>query len=98
MGTNAQARAVNSYRKRLAGRGLTRFEVLGLKTDRELIRTLARRLAENDSEAAKMRASVREKVSPAAPQKGGVLAALRGWPIADLPLTRPFIEPRKTDL
>jgi hypothetical protein len=98
MGTSAQARAVKGYRKRLTTRGLARFEVLGLPADRELIRLLARRLAENDFEAAEMRASVQEKIAPAAGRKGGVLAALRGWPIADLNFNRPLIEPRKINL
>ena len=98
MGTTAQARAVISYRKRLARRGLARFEVLGLKTDRELIRSLARRLAENDSEAAEMRMIVRKKTAPAAPKKGGVLAAIQHWPTADLNLRRPFDELREIDL
>ena len=52
MGTTSQARALTNYRKRLSKRGMARFEVLGLDSDRELVRALARRLAENDAEAA----------------------------------------------
>ena len=99
MGITAQARAVKNYRKRLSKRGMARFEVTGLNSDRDLIRAFARRLAENDQEAAEMRASVRDKVvAPEKRKKGGVYEALRRWPIADLNLQRPFVEPRKIDL
>ena len=43
----SQRRATKKYRSRLAERGMARFEVLGRDTDRELIRSLARRLAED---------------------------------------------------
>ena len=36
MGSTAQARALKNYRKRLSKRGMARFEVLGLDSDREL--------------------------------------------------------------
>ncbi|MGH9588929.1 MAG: hypothetical protein ACRD25_00980 [Terracidiphilus sp.] len=98
MGTTAQARAVKNYRKRLRKRGMARFEVTGLESDRELIRSFARRLAENDQLAAEMRGTVRDKLTPAPRKKGGILAALRKWPIADLNLTRPYTEGRKIDL
>ena len=59
---------------------------------------ISRRLAENDSEAAEIRATLREKIAPEKPPKGGIYEALRRWPIADLNLTRPFVEGRKIDL
>ena len=98
MVTTAQARALTNYRKRLSKRGLARFEVLGLDSDRELVRAFARRLAENDSEAAEIRASVRTKVATDARPKGGILAMLRSWPLADLDLSRPVVKPREIDL
>jgi hypothetical protein len=98
MGTTSQARALENYRKRLSGRGMARFEVLGLSSDRELVRDFAKRLAENDAEAAKIRASVRDQVAPETRKKGGIYAALRRWPLADLNLTRPYTEGRKIDL
>ncbi len=58
--SNSQKRAVQNYRSRLSGRGLARFEVLGLGSDRELIRSLARRLAAGGPEAAKLRAAVNQ--------------------------------------
>jgi hypothetical protein len=98
MGTTSQARALTNYRKRLRKRGMARFEVLGLDSDRELVRAFARRLAENDAGAAEIRVSVGEKVAPDTRTKGGIYEALRRWPIADLNLTRPFVEGRKIDL
>src|ERR1035437_3114267 len=51
MSDTSQERVLNNYRKRLKQRGMARFEVLGLATDRELIRSLARRLADNGPES-----------------------------------------------
>jgi hypothetical protein len=51
---NSQKRAIQNYRSRLSERGLARFEVLGREGDRDLIRSLARRLAEDGSDAARM--------------------------------------------
>jgi len=98
MGSTAQARALKNYRKRLSKRGMARFEVLGLSSDRELVRTFARRLAENDAQAAEIRASVREKIAPETRKKGGILTMLRSWPLADLNLSRPVVKPREIDL
>lgn len=98
MGSTAQARAVDNYRKRLSKRGMARFEVLGLKKDRALVRAVARRLAENTWEAEEMRVSMRHRISEKTGKRGGILAALRQWPIADLDLTRPFEQGRKIDL
>jgi hypothetical protein len=98
MGSTSQARAVDSYRKRLSRRGMARFEVLGLKKDRDLVRSVAKRLAENSPEAEELRAAVQEKIVPDTRKKGGIYEALRRWPIADLNLKRPFVKPRKIDL
>src|SRR5205823_9061005 len=46
MSNTSQKRAIKNYRNRLHQRGMARFEVLGLDADRDLIRSLARRLAE----------------------------------------------------
>ncbi len=79
---------------------MARFEILGLDTDRELLRSLARRLAENDREATRIRATVSQTVSGGLPKKGGVLAALRRSPLvgADLGIVRPGVHGRKVDL
>jgi hypothetical protein len=100
MGSPSQARAVENYRKRLSKRGLIRFEVQGLKQDRELVRALARRLAENDPEAAGIRASVQVQIAPETREKGGILKMLRNSPLmgVELNLARRRVPPRRVDL
>lgn len=100
MSKSSQQRALETYRSRLTERGMARFEVLGLDADRELIRTVARRLAENGPEAARIRATVTQTVADAPPKKGGILAALRRSPMvgADLGLTRSREAGRKIEL
>ncbi|HTT85213.1 MAG TPA: hypothetical protein VMF67_17180 [Rhizomicrobium sp.] len=96
----AQKRAIRNYRNRLSERGLARFEVLGREADRDLIRSLARRLAEDGPEAARLRAAVSRSVTGEPPRQGGILAALRRSPLvgADLDLSRPREEGRKADI
>ena len=94
---DSQKRAIQNYRSRLGERGLARFEVLGRDADRDLIRSLARRLAEEGPEASRLRAAVSQTIAGEPPKKGGVLAALRRSPLvgADLDLTRPREAGRK---
>lgn len=96
----AQRRAVQNYRSRLGKRGLARFEVLGRDADRALIRSIARRLAEDSPEAARLRAAVTQSIAGEPPGKGGILAALRRSPLvaADLDLTRSREEGRAVDI
>jgi hypothetical protein len=100
MGSSAQKRALRNYRTKLVKRGMARFEVLGLDADRDLIRSLARRLAEDDPDARRIRATVSQTVAGEPPKKGGILAALRRSPLvgADLNLTRSHDAGRKVDL
>jgi hypothetical protein len=100
MAETSQERALKNYRKRLSRRGMARFEVLGLDADRELIRSLARRLAESGSEAKRIRATVSQSVKGKPPMKGGILAALRRSPLVgvDLEIARPVTPGRKIDL
>jgi hypothetical protein len=100
LSTTPQKRALNNYRKRLNQRGMARFEVLGLDGDRDLIRSLAKRLAGNDPDSARIRATVRRTISAEPPKKGGILDALRRSPLvgADLDLKRPVTRGRKVDL
>ena len=63
MSTTPQKRALNRYRKRLGQRGMARFEVLGLDADRELIRSLAKRLAGDGPDSARIRDTVRLTIS-----------------------------------
>ena len=61
---------------------------------------LARRLAENDPDAARIRAAVSQTITGEPPGKGGILAALRRSPLvgADLDLARSRDTGRKVDL
>lgn len=99
MGTS-QKRAIQNYRIRLGERGLSRFEVLGRDTDRDLIRSLARRLSEDTQEASDLRATVIRSIAAEPPKPGGILAALRRSPLvgAELDLTRAREEGREIDL
>ena len=98
--SSSQKRAIRNYRSRLAERGLARFEVLGLDADRDLIRSLARRLAEDGPEASRLRAAVSQSIAGESPKKGGILAALRRSPLvgSSLDLTRPREEGREIEL
>jgi len=81
-------------------RGMARLDVLGLDEDRDLIRSLAKRLTENDPEAMRIRAAVRQTIGGEPPSKGGILAALRRSPLVggELGLTRSHDAGRKVDL
>ena len=100
MGNTSQQRALKNYRDRLAKRGMARFEVLGLESDRELIRSLAKRLAKNDSEAVRLRTTMRLNVQGEPPKKGGIVAALLRSPLvgSGLDIKRPHVPARKVDL
>jgi hypothetical protein len=79
---------------------MARFEVLGLDRDRELVRALAKCLAADQSDVAKVRALVRRAISREPPNKGGVFHALRRSPLvgADLEVSRSLTHGRKVDL
>ncbi|MCY4507930.1 MAG: hypothetical protein OXG35_13380 [Acidobacteria bacterium] len=79
---------------------MARFEVLGRKSDRELIRSLARRLADNDAKAERLRATVTQGIAGEPPRKGGILEALRRSPLvgADAIAPRPFEPGREIEL
>jgi hypothetical protein len=93
-------RALKNYRQRLNQRGMARFEVLGLATDRQLIRTLARKLAEGSPSVEELRATIQRKVSAAPKKKGGILSALLRSPLvgAEIEFARPRISGRKIEL
>jgi hypothetical protein len=79
---------------------MARFEVLGLDGDRDLIRSLARRLAEDGPEASRLRAVVSQTISGEPPRKGGILEALRRSPLvgAGIAPVRRFEPGRKVEL
>ena len=95
----SQRQAIQNYRTRLSERGIARFEVLGREADRDLIRTLARRLAEDGPDASRLRVAVSQTLTGETPKKGGILAALRRSPLvsARLDLTRSFEEGRSIE-
>jgi transposase len=80
----SQNRAIKNYRSRLRKQGLGRFEVLALESDRDLIRSLARRLAQNDPESERIRQDVRLAIADESSSKGSILAALRRSPFVQM--------------
>lgn len=100
MGDTSQRRAIKNYRNRLAERGMARFEVVARDSDRELIRSLAKRLAEDGPEAERLRAAVSKGIAGQPPRKGGILEALRRSPLvgADAIPHRPCEPGRRVDL
>ncbi len=98
--TPSRKRAIETYRARLTERGLSRFKVIAREADRDLIRSLARRLAEDGPGATQFRAAVARTLDAEPPKTGGILAALRRSPMvgADLDLTRPREAGRAVDL
>jgi hypothetical protein len=97
---SSQKRAIQNYRTRLNERGLARFEVLGRAGDRDLIRALARQLAAEGPDAARIRSAVRQTISGEPPKMGGIVTALRRSPLVgqDLDFSRPRVEEREVDL
>jgi hypothetical protein len=77
----SQKRAVANDRRRLRERGMSRYEVRGLAADKELVRTVARRLAEGGAEAVRLRSELQQQVCDKPPARGGILAALRRSPL-----------------
>ncbi len=101
MPSPAQTRALNAHRRRIAERGLGRFEVRGREADKDLIRDIARRLAADDAAAQRLRADLNRRLGAAEPPvAGGILAALRRSPMvgADLDLSREDLPGRDSGL
>lgn len=96
----ARNKALQNYRARLSQRGFIRIEITALETDRELFRSLARRLAEGGPQADRLRATVQIAMAGEPPEPANILAALRRSPLvdADIDLSRPREEARRVDL
>ena len=79
---------------------MARYEVRGLVSDKVLIRRLAKRLAENDAAAGRLRQELAREISeqvPFRPRTGkDIWDALRRSPLvgADLDLTRDIVPER----
>jgi hypothetical protein len=100
MGDTAQKRALRNYRSRMTKRGIARFEVLGLDSDRALIRSIARRLAQDGPDSDRIRAAIGRTIEGDPPKRGGILESLRRSPLvgADLEFKRSRESGRKVDL
>ena len=100
MGKTSQQRAIANFRNRLAEKGLVRFEVTGRDADRDLVRTVARHLAEGGRDSDRLRAALKQNLSGEPSKKGGILKALLASPLlgSELDLTRPREEGRKVEI
>jgi predicted dinucleotide-binding enzyme len=100
MARAAQRRAVANNRRRLAERGMSRYEVRGLAGDKELVRTLARRLAGDDAAATRLRNELARQLGDQPVRRGGIYEALRRSPLvgADLQIERDPSTGRDIDL
>ena len=100
MQKTSQQRAVANFRKRLAEKGLSRFEVTGRDADRDLVRAVAQRLAEDGPDAERLRAAVSRTLNGDPPAKGGILRALMASPLigSELDLSRSKHVGRKIDI
>jgi hypothetical protein len=64
-----------------------------LNADCDLIRSLAKRLAQDDPDSARIRAAVSRMIAGEPPKKGGILAALHRSPLVGNNLN--LVGPRK---
>ena len=95
----SQQRAVANHRRRLTERGLARYEVRGRAQDKELVRSIAKRLAENNPEAERLRNELAGLHSN--PEvRGGFLKWIRSSPLVglDLDIEREITTGRDIDL
>ena len=100
MSKSSQRRAIDKYRSRLGRRGMARFEVIGRNTDRELVRSVARLLAEGGVDADRLRATVKQTLSGEPSKRGGIVKALLASPLvgSKFDLTRAREEGRRVDI
>ncbi len=100
MTSEAQKKAIQTHRKRLRYRGLSRFEVQGRTSDKRLLRDLARKLAEDSSDAANVRKVVETAVAGTNEKEGGIWQALRRSPLveAGVEFERLRVKPRELEL
>ena len=99
MAKPSQRRRVANHRRRRA-QNMSRYEVRGLKRDKELVRHVARRLAAGDVAAERLRNELTEKTKKPQAPRGSILAALRRSPLVgiDWEIERPIEYGREIDL
>jgi hypothetical protein len=100
---SSQKRALANHRRRLRDRGLARYEVRGLESDKKLVRQFAQHLTKNDAEAERLRSRVAHEMrsGPEWPRTGAdILDALRKSPLVGLglDLEREVVPERDVDL
>jgi hypothetical protein len=100
MAQSSQRRAIANYRRRQGERGLCRYEVRGLDSDKALVRQIAARLATNEPDAQRLRAELTQELVGERLGLGGIFAALRRSPMVgvELDLTRDVTDGRDLDL
>ena len=91
---------LDNYRSRLTERGMARFEVIGRDGDRELIRSVARRLADGGADADRLRAALNQAISDKPPGNGAILKTLLASPLigSELDLSRLHEDGRTVDI
>jgi|SRR5271155_5526261 hypothetical protein len=100
----SQKRAIDNHRRRLAERGMSRYEVRGLAQDKELVRKLAKRLVENSADTERLRHELARQLAQETPPRfltgRDIWEAFRRSPLvgADLNLDREVVTPRDVDL
>jgi len=96
---SAKYRAVVKNRRALRARGMSRYEVRGLASDKDLLRAIAKQLANNDSIAQQLRSELVQKVAPNQEPRN-VWEWLRSSPLVgvDWYIEREFEPGRKIDL
>ena len=100
MNKATQRKTVAKHRRRLKSQGMSRYEVRGLTTDRELVRSIARRLAADDARSAQLRIELGDTLTGSTVRRGGILEALRRSPLvgAELQLKRSVTHGRPSSL
>lgn len=73
----SQKRAILNYWRHFGERGVARFEVLGRDANRDLIRSIARRFAEDTPEASELRATMSKSIAVEPPKKATLATYLR---------------------
>jgi predicted ATPase with chaperone activity len=88
--TEAQRFANRNYRERLSQRGIKRIGIMVLESDCELLRTVARKLREDETETNSVRPAIASAVGEQRQQQYSILDALRASPLvgAELAIDR----------